>query len=147
MDCPACGEPTEGFAVPDTLTDYAPDDADAVAVCTSCLHVAPPAEPSASAPVQESSAPADGEPGGPPDTRRISDALPPDEGPALGVLLAVDLLDSLASNRPAVEALVTVLEREGVDPVLTFERLADDPGLSPRVDLRRRSRQLEQLRS
>lgn len=129
MDCPACGAEVVRFDVPAALAEHAP--ADAVAVCTDCLTVAPAEEP----------------PAEPPDTRRISDALPVDEDAALAVVLAVDLLASLATNREAIESLLEYAERRGADPVLALERLAADPEVSPAVDLERRRRQLSGFRS
>jgi hypothetical protein len=127
MDCPACGAATVRAAVPPAYREHAPEDADAVAACTRCLTVAPAEEPAAD-----------------PDWRAVSEALPSDER-AVGVLLLVGLLDSLATNRDAIEALVATLEREGVDAFATVDRLAADPDLEPSVDLGRRRHQLEQL--
>lgn len=129
MDCPACGAPTESFPVPEELAAHAPGAASTVAVCTDCLHVAP-ADVSADTP----------------DPGRVSDALPADPAAALGVVLAVDLLASLATNRPAIEALLETAERRGVDPVLALQRLADDPAVSAVADLERRLDQLEGFR-
>ncbi|MEF8773115.1 MAG: DUF6276 family protein [Halobacteriales archaeon] len=136
MACPVCGAGTVVVAVPPALREHVPpevaaESAEVAAVCTNCLRVSP----------------ADGAPSESPDLRRISDALPADETAALALLLAVDLLESLAANRPAIESLLATVERRGVDPMLVFERLAADPDASPPVDLRRRRRQLEQLRS
>jgi len=127
MDCPRCEAPTVAGAVPPAYREHAPDEADAVAACTRCLTVAPTEEPAEE-----------------PDWRAISEALPADER-AVGVLLLVGLLDSLATNRHAIEALLATLERAGVDAFATIDRLAADPDLEPAVDLSRRRHQLEQL--
>lgn len=129
MDCPACDAVTVDLSVPDSLAEHAP--ASAVAVCGDCLTVAPLADP-----------PAD-----PDDPGQVSGALPADETAAVALLLAVDSLSSLATNREAIESLLGTVERRGADPLLAFERLAADPGLSPAVDLDRRRRQLESMRS
>lgn len=126
MDCPNCDASTVQGPVPDAYRDYAPDGAAGIAACTRCLTVTPC--------VAESSA----------DWRTVSDALPADER-AAGVLLLVTLLDSLAINRAEIESLVATLERDGVDPFATIDRLAADRGLDPTVALDRRRHQLEQL--
>jgi transcription initiation factor TFIIIB Brf1 subunit/transcription initiation factor TFIIB len=127
MDCPACGAATVRGAVPDAHREYAPGESDAVAVCTRCLTVTACDEAEAD-----------------PNWRAISDALPSDER-AVGALLLVGLLDSLATNRGAIEQLLAALERDGVDAFATVDRLAADPDLDPSVDLGRRRHQLEQL--
>lgn len=144
MNCHACGGETVTLAVPEDIREYAAgavaadtvangaDDETSlstVAVCTNCLRV-----------YAADSAGSSADPG------VVSDALPPDPEAALALLLAAALLDSLAGNRPAIEKLLARVERAGVDPVLTFERLASDPDLDPAVDLVRRYRQFEQLR-
>lgn len=136
MACPDCGAETVVVAVPPVVREHVPPEVaegspEAAAVCTNCLRVSS----------------ADDAPAESPDLRRISDALPADETAALSLVVAVGLLESLAANRPAIESLLATAERRGADPMLVFERLAADPDVSPPVDLRRRRRQLEQLRS
>jgi hypothetical protein len=60
--------------------------------------------------------------------------------------LTVGLLDSLVLHRATVEALLERVEREGTDPLLVLDRLADDPTLDPKPDLTTRRRQVAQLR-
>lgn len=127
MDCHDCGEPTVRGRVPGAYREYAPEDAAVIAVCTNCLTVVPADE------AEES-----------PDWAAVSDALPRDDR-AVPALLLVGLLDSLATNRAAIEALVGALERDGVDAFATIDRLAADGGLDPATDLDRRRHQLEQL--
>jgi len=127
MDCPNCDEPTVRARVPGAYREYAPDDAAAIAVCTRCLTVSPGEEPETT-----------------PTWAEISDALPTDDR-AVPLVLFVDHLDSLATNRAAIEALVAALERDGVDAFATVDRLAADRTLQPTVDLERRRHQLEQL--
>jgi hypothetical protein len=127
MDCPACGAATVRGAVPGAYREYAPDESDAVAVCRRCLTVASCDDPETD-----------------PDWRAVAGALPSDER-AVPTLLLVGLLDSLATNRGAIEDLLAALERDGVDAFATIDRLAADPDLDPSVDLARRRHQLEQL--
>jgi len=125
MPCPLCDDRTVTVGVPASLREHAP--ADALSVCTSCLTVTDADEASTDA-----------------DFDALSEHLP--EGTAgVATLLLVDRLASLATNRESIEALVAVLEAEGVDPLLVLDRLADDPTVEPSIDLSRRRRQLEQL--
>jgi hypothetical protein len=126
MDCPACGEPTVSFAVPDEYAAHAPGER-AAAVCTRCLTVTGAASGAAE-----------------PSFDAVSDAFP-DGAAGVPMALLVGLLDSLATNRPAIEDLISAVEREGADPMLVLDRLAADGSLAPAVDLAGRRRQLEQL--
>ena len=124
MPCVRCDAATVEIDVPESLQSYAP--AASVSVCTNCLTVAPAD---------------DGDAG---ELDEISEDLP--EGDAgVGTLVLVDLLDSLATNRADIEGVVDVLEAEGADPMLALDRLANDPGLDPAVNIDRRRTQLEQL--
>lgn len=131
MVCPECDGDRVRVDVPADLREFAPADADAVVVCTNCLRTWPPS----GAPDEPA-----GEPGA------ASGALPADETAAVAVLLAASLLSSVAHNADALSSLFDRIERSGADPRLILERLADDPGLDPAVDLRRRLRQFEGLR-
>lgn len=125
MPCARCEAATVDLAVPESLQPYAP--APSITTCTNCLTI---------------DAVDDGAADG--DLDEISDELPAGEAGVATVLL-VDLLDSLATNRADIEGLIDVLEAEGVDPMLVLDRLAEDPGLDPAVDVDRRSTQLQQL--
>lgn len=129
MDCPSCPARMIVFEVPPDYLDYAPDGAEFAALCPECLTLAAaPAE----APAEES-------------FERMGAAFPLDEA-AVPMALAVGLLDSLALNRQSIEALLTHVERAGVDPLLVLDRLASQGSVQPAFDLRRRRHQLEQLR-
>ncbi|PSP79219.1 hypothetical protein BRC81_06480 [Halobacteriales archaeon QS_1_68_20] len=128
MECPDCGAGTVAVRVPEDVRSYAPSEA--VAVCTRCLRVHP----------------LDDRPAETTDPGSVSDALPADADAAAALLLAGSLLESVAGNRQAIEALIEHAERAGADPVLAFERLAADPDLDPAVDLAARYRKFDQLR-
>lgn len=125
MECSRCSEAAVPMDVPSSLASHAP--ASTVAVCSTCLELEPAEAASGDDTID-----------------RVSTALPSGEA-GVAALLLVDALDSLATNRESIEALVAVLERGGSDPLLVLDRLASDPDLDPAVDLERRSRQLEQL--
>ncbi|MFB6269293.1 MAG: DUF6276 family protein [Halobacterium sp.] len=128
MTCPHCGAETLRFPVPEDVREYLPDERPAAAICKNCLSVAP----------------ADDAPAEYPDFSTISDALPAGEtGAIVACLLA--LLDRLVVHRSEAEAVATLAERRGVDVLLVLDRLAADDSLDPRIDLRRRREQLEQL--
>jgi len=127
MDCPNCDTATVRGPVPDAYREFAPEESVGVAACPLCLTVTPCSAPSST-----------------PDWTTVSDALPADER-AVGVLLLVGLLDSLATNRAAIESLLATLEGDGVDAFATIDRLAADRTLDPTVALERRRHQLEQL--
>ena len=63
------------------------------------------------------------------------------------MVLLLDKLSSLALNRGDIEALVSILESNGVDLFLTLERLIADPEIDPEINLARRRTQLETLLS
>ncbi|WP_114578245.1 DUF6276 family protein [Saliphagus sp. LR7] len=79
-----------------------------------------------------------------PDFSRISDAFPTGEA-AIPFALALGLCSSLAANREAIASLLEDVERAGTDPLLAMDRLLDDPGVEPAIDLARRRHQVEQL--
>lgn len=131
MDCPACGESTLVIAFPDDLREYLPGDPETAAVCRRCLTIAPLEEgPS----TDDVTAVAD-----------ISDGLPSNPETALSMVLFVTLCESLALNRSEIEALVSRIERAGVDPLSTLDRLESDPDLDLAIDVERRRHQLVQL--
>lgn len=126
MSCPDCGAESIVLVVPESLREHAPNEAERVALCSRCLTAAEAIG---------------NEPTG--DPAELHHAIPSGEA-GVAALLLVAALDSLALNRDSIEALVDVLEREGVDVFALLERLASAPDLDPAVDLRRRSHQLEQ---
>ncbi|SDR34562.1 DUF6276 family protein [Natronobacterium texcoconense] len=131
MSCSECGSPTIDFSLPERYRASLSTDAAVANCCTRCLTV----EPVTDADTDAST----------PEFGRISDAVPTDQEQAIPLLLALELADSLATNRDAIESLLRDVERAGADPLLAIDRLARDPDLEPRVDLERRSHQIEQL--
>ncbi len=129
MDCPDCDGETAVAAVPEPVRPHVPENADRVAICSTCLSLSPTDEA-----VPDSS-----------DVSALSDAMPADSEATVGVVVLVNLLESLAHNRAAIESLVGWLERRGVDVFLVLDRLAADPELEPDVDLERRLPQVEQF--
>ncbi len=125
MGCPEHPDAGVTIAVPDALRTSAPDRAATVTQCTRCLRVTPGGEDLES-------------------PQAISTAYPDGEA-GVGAVLLVGLLESLASNRDRIEALLDRLEVVGVDIFLVIDRLAADERFAPDVDLSRRRRQLEQL--
>ena len=142
-DCPVCGASTVSGSIPGDLREYAPGDAPAMSVCSVCLSARPLDDPSElpsndpDEPTEDSEVP----------TRlgAISPDFPDDPETAMALALILATIDSISLYRAEITALVEQLERAGVDPFLTLDRLARDPDLDPVMDLRRRARQLEQL--
>ena len=130
MNCPDCGSQTVGFVVPDDLQQLIPADERALALCTSCLTLHPTSDDDTTLE---------------PEFAVVSDAFPTGEV-GISMALAVGLLDSLALYRAEIETLLERVERAGTDPLLVLDRLAMDPALDPRADLRRRRGQVEQFR-
>jgi len=128
MDCSACETPLVAFEVPPALREHAPGEGAAAGICPNCLRTeaVPETELTDAA------------------FSRVSPAMPTGEAGA-GLALALGLLDSLALDRAAVVACCEFVERAGGDPLLTLDRLADDPDLDPHVDLDRRRTQLRSL--
>lgn len=124
MECPDCGARTVAFAVPEDLREHV-DGESGMAVCTRCLRLRPATPDEA------------------PDWTAVDEAFPTDEA-AVPMALALGLLDSLAFNRSAVEALLDRVERAGTDPFLVLDRLAEGD-VEPAYGLERRRHQLEQL--
>lgn len=129
MDCPTCGDETLLVSAPD-LGEYLPGEPETVTVCRTCLTVAP-TETTA---VDDRAA-----------VTHLSTALPDDPDIALALALLVTLCESLALYRSEIEALVSRIERAGVDPLSTLDRLASDPDLDLALDVERRRPQLVQL--
>lgn len=131
MSCSACGEETITAPIAPELAGYLPDERPGIALCKRCLHVDPLDEPPAEIP----------------DFQTVSTAFPGDPDHALPVVIILALLDSLALYRSELDALASIAEKRGVDPLLVLDRLADDPALEPEMDLQRRRHQLVQLLS
>ena len=129
MNCPECGDVMVTFAVPDEFTAHLPEQSGSMAACPTCLTVVPAEE-----------APPDQ-----PEFSRISTHLPENLDATVPLVLAIGLLDHLALYRAEVTALLTEVERAGVDPILVLERLDEDLSLEPHFDLDRRAYQLLQL--
>jgi hypothetical protein len=127
MDCPDCRAPTVAFEVPEQFREHAPESSAHAALCQECLTLS-----------AAESAPAD------PPFDRVGEAFPTDEA-AVPMALAVGLLDSLALNRAAIEALLEATVEAGTDPLLVLDRLAAQGGVDPVFDLDRRRHQVEQL--
>ncbi|APW97444.1 hypothetical protein CHINAEXTREME_06520 [Halobiforma lacisalsi AJ5] len=140
MSCSACDSPTIEFVVPEEYREYAPETVTVVSVCTRCLRLEA-AEGSDSG--TDSDPDPDPEPD--PDFSRIGDGFPTRSSRAIPLALAIDRCSSLATNREAIETLLRAVERAGADPLLAIDRLVDDPGVDPSIDLERRRHQLEQL--
>lgn len=136
MTCPTCGSDVDvvSFEVPTAYREYVSTaEATAPATATICPHCLT---------VEPGSAGGDG--GDDPDFTRVSDAFPTGEG-AVPFALALGLCSSLALNREAIETLLERVELAGTDPLLTIDRLLEEPSIEPEIDLERRRHQLEQL--
>jgi hypothetical protein len=125
-NCPHCTVETVPFAVPPPLREYAPEEAETAAICPRCLRVSP-----------AEAGPTD------PDFDAVASFFPSGDG-GVATALLVGLLDSLALNRRAIEAVAAQAERRGVDVLLVVDRLSTTVP-DPYVDLERRSVQLQQL--
>jgi hypothetical protein len=128
MECTDCAIQTVTFAVPEGYSDAVPGSEPAVGLCPRCLSLQPAREP-----------PTD------PAFDRLGECFPTDHGAAVPMALLVGLLDSLALYRSEIADLLGEVERAGVDPLLTLDRLDSDPGVEAETDLGGRRRQLEQL--
>ncbi|WP_312911460.1 DUF6276 family protein [Natronosalvus caseinilyticus] len=126
MNC-SCDVDPIAFAVSSSLRAYAPEEADAAAICPHCLRV----EPATSG-------------AGDPDFSRVSVSFPSGDA-GIALALAIGLCDSLATNRTKLEGALEAVERHGADPLLAIDRVLAEPSVEPAVDLERRRHQLEQL--
>lgn len=144
--CAACGGDLVPFAVPDGLGPYTPDEdaagddsadsgeaGDIAALCSYCLRTYTASDGSDASHASETA-----------DFRSVADYFPRGDGGAATALL-LGMLDSLALNRPAIEALAERAEREGVDVLLTLDRIDGDADLDPHFDVGRRRAQVEQI--
>ena len=132
MSCPACGAPVVGFSVPESLREHAP--AAESAICSRCLWTG-----SADAAGVDAPAPRDAA------FSTVDESFPSGRG-GVAFALALGKLNSLALNRPAIEALCDAAEREGTDVPLALERLAAAENLDPPFDIERRAQQLAAFR-
>ena len=128
--CSRCRADAVGFVVPDALRPFTAFDADQAVLCRVCLTLDPTDAPA----VEEGV-----------DLTVVSEAFPTDAEAAAAVAVLLGLLESLALHRQDIQAVIDLLEAEGVDALLVLDRLADDPALRPAVDLDRRIHQLDQL--
>ncbi|MEF8780154.1 MAG: DUF6276 family protein [Haloferacaceae archaeon] len=128
VSCPRCDSRSVVFPVPDSLREHAPDGESAASICPDCLTLAP----------------VEGTDAEVPDAAEF-DRLPfPSGEGGAAVALAVGNLESLALNRPSIEACVEHAERSGADVFLALDRLADAT-VNPAFDPARRRAQLENL--
>ncbi|WP_049979736.1 DUF6276 family protein [Halolamina rubra] len=132
MACPACGAPVVAFVVPPAFREHAP--APETAICTSCLRTVPASDADTDAVAPEDA-----------DFSRIHESFPTGRGGA-AFALVLGKLDSLALNRPAIQALCDEAERAGTDVALALERLAGASTLDPPYDVDRRRQQLASFR-
>lgn len=129
MDCQACGAEMLAFPVESAMREQLPGDEPGAAICPNCLSLTPVAEP----------------PDAVPDFTAISSGFPSNPEAAVPMALVVGLLESLATHRQEIGTLLERVERGGVDPLMTLDRLDEDPDVESSVDLAGRRRQLEQL--
>jgi len=137
--CPDCDRPLVPVEVPPTLREFAPDGASHVGLCPRCLRTVPLDDSGAAPGSADTAAAVDADA----DADR-PDSIPEGDG-GVAIVLLLGLLDSLATNRTEIEALVDHAERGGADVFLALDRLAADESVDARVDLGRRRRQLESL--
>ena len=128
VPCSRCEAPTVAFAVPTSLREHV-DGATTASICTDCLLLEPLDDTDAAAP---------------PDDADFGPLPFPDGEGGAASALAVGLLDSLALNRPAIEACLEYAERNGADVFLALDRLAA-ADVNPTFDPARRKAQLENL--
>ncbi|SDY38231.1 DUF6276 family protein [Halobellus clavatus] len=128
--CQHCDRPLVPLDVPPPLREFAPGASAVVGSCPRCLRTSAVAAETADA--VES------------DDATLPEAVPDGDG-RVAVALVLGHLDSLATNRAAIEAFVEHAERGGADVFLTLDRLAADDAVDPHAELARRRRQLESL--
>jgi hypothetical protein len=138
--CPSCDRSLTRVSVPSAIREHAPEAAAVVGSCPRCLRTVVLS-------ASDADDTADGHPAA--DASPLTGAdppasIPPGEGGA-ALLLAFGALDSVALNRPAIEALLDHAERCGADAFLALDRLAADESVDAHADLARRRRQLETM--
>lgn len=119
------------FVVPEAYRAHSPDGASAVALCPSCLTLAP--------------AQGDAPPPDDADFSRVLEGFPRGDAGAAMALAVGLLVGSLVLNRDAVTALFDVVSDAGGDPWLVLERLQAAGTVQPDADLGKLRRQLDQL--
>jgi hypothetical protein len=147
VTCPDCDDDRLSLTVPPDYREFAPEAAARVTVCRTCLRVRPA---DGDADDETTDADVDATDADTEDPTALGDWVPAGDA-GVGVVLLVALLDSLALNRSRIETLVARVERDGADPLLALDRLADAVddgaagGVEPHVDLSRRRPQLQQF--
>jgi hypothetical protein len=109
VSCPHCDAEAVAFAVPSTLREHAP--ADPAAICTRCLRVV----------AADEAGVADGATDDP-DFARVDPAFPSGEA-GVALALCCGKLESFATNRASIEALVRHAEGAGADVFAFLGRL------------------------
>lgn len=109
MSCPDCDAEAVAFAVPPSLREHAP--ADAAAICTRCLRVAPASEAGVADAATDD-----------PDLGRVDPVFPSGEA-GIALALCCGKLESFAPNRESIEALVRHAEGAGADVFAFLGRL------------------------
>ncbi len=128
-ECTTCEQQLVTVLVPADLSTYATTPA--VSYCQRCLAVEPGEQ---------------GDAAEEPSLTAIHPRLPTGTN-AVGLVLLLGKLESVALNRREIESLCGYLESNGLDLFLTLNRLIDEPSVEPTIDLDRRRTQLEQLLS
>ena len=131
--CPSCDRALTRVSVSSGLREFAPAGAAVVGSCPRCLRTV-------ALPDEELEDGGGALRGG----SDLPTAVPGGDGGA-ALLLAFGYLDSVALNRPEIEALLGHAERAGADAFLTLDRLAADESIDAHADLARRRRQLETM--
>ncbi len=142
MSCTHCGEELLVFHLPPAYRSPSllpagfddPTSVTAASICPQCLAVEPVTDSEASLPALEGSR-----------TDRISQVFPSSSSAAVPMALGLACCASFAHNRSTLARLLERVEQAGTDPLLTIDRLLDDPGIEPSVALERRRHQIEQL--
>ncbi|RLM82210.1 hypothetical protein D3D02_18450, partial [Halobellus sp. Atlit-38R] len=101
MSCPHCDAEAVTFAVPSALREHTP--ADPAAICTRCLRVAAADEAGVADAATDD-----------PDLARVDPAFPSGEA-GIALALCCGKLESFATNRASIEALVRHAEGAGAD--------------------------------
>ena len=109
VSCPHCDAEAVAFAVPPALREHAP--ADPAAICTRCLRVVAADEAGVADAATDD-----------PDLARVDVAFPSGEA-GIALALCCGKLESFATNRASIEALVRHAEGAGADVFAFLGRL------------------------